>query len=170
NPAASSENETQAGLHEHVNRLADIASGSKYPPPPQELGTWHPLDAVIARHRVAATAGGPAMIIATDWRPLKTNTSHGFQMPKVVPSGIVVRECSLHEKDGKRWIRVPCKPQIDSKGRHRREPVTGKPANTPVVEILSKAERERFQKVALPAVDKLLGMTTSPNGAPDSRH
>jgi hypothetical protein len=62
----------------------------------------------------------------------------------------------LHERDGKRWVSLPSKPQIDSEGRQRKDPATGKPLWTPVVEIPGRAERERFQAAALAAIDVLL--------------
>ena len=103
------------------------------------------------------------MIVASDWRPFERNTLKGFVTLTLKPSGLVLRECSLHEKNGQQWIGLPGKPQIDSEGRHRKDPTTGKPAYTPIVEIAGKAERERFQAAALAAVDKLL-VTDSGNG------
>jgi hypothetical protein len=44
-----------------------------------------------------------------------------------VPGGIVLHECSLHQKDSKRWIGPPAKPQIGSEGRYRKDPNIGKP-------------------------------------------
>lgn len=90
------------------------------------------------------------------------NTLRGFVDLALSPSGLVLRECSLHEKDGKRWIGLPSKPQIDSEGRHRKDATTGRPLYSPVVEIAGKEERERFQRAALAAVDKLLGRGSAP--------
>ena len=75
------------------------------------------------------------MITASDWRPIGRNTLRGFCDLRLQPSGIMLHECSLHEKGGKRWIGLPA----------------------------GKAERERFQAAALAAVDRLLG-TQSGNG------
>ena len=97
------------------------------------------------------------MITATDWRPVTKNTLRGFLTLKLAPSGLVLKDCSLHEKGDKRWIGLPSKPQLDSDGRQRKDAATGKPLYTPSVEIVGKAERERFQEAALAAVDRLLG-------------
>lgn len=102
------------------------------------------------------------MITATDWRPVHRNTLQGFVTLKLSPSGIALRECSLHEKDGKRWIGLPAKPQIDSEGRHRKDPTTGKGLYTAIVEITGKDERERFQEASLAALDCLLGRGSAP--------
>jgi hypothetical protein len=98
------------------------------------------------------------MITASDWRSISKNTLLGFVTLTLSPSGLVLKECSLHARpDGKRWIGLPSRPQIDSEGRHRKDPATGKALWLPVVEIKDKAERERFQTAALVAIDKLRG-------------
>ena len=69
-----------------------------------------------------------------------------------------MRDCSVHERpDGKRWVGLPAKPVLDSEGRHRKDPATDKALWLPVVEIRGKSERERFQRAALAAIDKLRG-------------
>jgi hypothetical protein len=102
------------------------------------------------------------MITASDWRPQLQNTLQGFLTLTLSPSGIVLRECSLHEKDGKRWIGLPSKPQIGKDGRHRLDTTTDKKLYFPVVEIAGKEERSRFQAAALAAVDRLLGKGSAP--------
>jgi len=97
------------------------------------------------------------MIAASDWREVVKNSLQGFCVLTLSPSGIVLRDCALHKRDGKRWISLPSRPQLDSEGRHRKDPATGKALWLPVVEIKGKAERERFQNTALAAVDKLRG-------------
>jgi hypothetical protein len=88
--------------------------------------------------------------------PLTKNTLQGFVTLTLSPSGIVLHECSLHQKDGKRWIAFPSKPQIDSEGRLRKDPSTGKPLYSSIVEIIGKEERRSFQTAALAAVEQLL--------------
>jgi hypothetical protein len=98
------------------------------------------------------------MITASDWRAVVKNSLQGFCVLTLSPSGLVLRDCSVHERpDGKRWVGLPAKPQLDSEGRHRKDPASGKPLWLPLVEIKGKAERERFQRAALAAVDELRG-------------
>jgi hypothetical protein len=104
------------------------------------------------------------MITASDWRPLQRNPLLGFLTLTLVPSGIVLHDCGLHQKDGRRWIALPSKPQIDSKGRHSKGE-TGKGLYTPIVaEIAGKEERAQFQ-AALAAVDRLLAADEPTNPA-----
>src|SRR3954451_5576845 len=101
--------------------------------------------------------GGGAMIRASDWRPMQRNSLQGFVTLKLEPSGIVLHDCTLHQKDGREWIGLPGKPQMDREGQQRKDPNTGKVLYTPVVEISDKTQRERFQQAALAAVHELLG-------------
>lgn len=70
-------------------------------------------------------------------------------------SGLVINDCTLHEKDDRRWIGLPGKPQIED-GRQRTDPATGKGLYTPVIEIPDRDARSKFQELALAAVDRLL--------------
>jgi hypothetical protein len=96
------------------------------------------------------------VITAGDWRPRVSNTLRGFLALKLDPSGLVLRDCALHEKGDRRWIGLPGKPQVDAEGRVRKDPATGKTLYVPVVEIPDNDARERFQAAALAAIDRLL--------------
>jgi len=95
--------------------------------------------------------------VASDFREVLKNTLQGFCVLTLSPSGLILRDCALHDRDGKRWVALPSKPQIDADGPQRKDSPTGKPQWTPVVEIKGKAERERFQNAALAAIDALRG-------------
>ncbi len=100
-------------------------------------------------------------IKASNLRPIERNTLRAFVTLTLEPSGIVLNDCTLHRTvDGRQWIGLPGKPQLDADGRQRRDPGSGKALYTPVVEIQGKEARERFQAAALGAVDKLLGEGT----------
>jgi hypothetical protein len=94
------------------------------------------------------------MITASDFREITKNTLRGFCVLTLSPSGLVLRDCALHDRDGKRWVSLPSKPQIDSAGQLRKR---GKPLYASIVEIPGRAERERFQRAALAAIDALRG-------------
>jgi hypothetical protein len=97
------------------------------------------------------------MITASDYREVIKNMLRAFVVLTLFPSGLVLHDCTLHERDGKRWISLPSRPQLDLEGRQRKDATTGKPLWTPVVEIRGKDERERFQRAALAAIDALRG-------------
>jgi hypothetical protein len=95
-------------------------------------------------------------ITASNWRPISKNTLEGFLDLELRLSGPVLKECSVHRKDTKRWVGLPSRPQLGPEGRHRTDPTTGKRLYVSIVEIAGKTERERFQTAALAAVDALL--------------
>jgi hypothetical protein len=97
------------------------------------------------------------MIKASAWRSVVKNSLRGFVVLELSPSGLILNDCALHERAGKRWVSLPSKPQIDAEGRQRKDSNTGKPLWSPVVEIHGKDQRERFQRAALAAVDALRG-------------
>ena len=101
------------------------------------------------------------MITASGYREVVRNTLQGFITLTLSPSGILLKECTYHVRpDGRRWVGLPSKPQIDADGRHRKDPASGKALYTSIVEISGKAERERFEKAGIEAIDKLLGRGT----------
>jgi hypothetical protein len=91
---------------------------------------------------------------ATGWRPHSSGTLQGF-FDLDLPSGLTIRDCTLHEKGERRWIGLPGRPQIED-GRHRTDPATGKPAYVPVVEIRDRERRATFIKHALIALDRIV--------------
>jgi hypothetical protein len=109
-----------------------------------------------------ALAAEAAMIVASDWRPMERNTLQGFMTLTLSPSGLVLRECSLHVKGEKRWVGLPSKPQLDAEGKHRIDQATGNKLYTPITEFTGTEARRKFQAAALAAVDKLLGKGGAP--------
>ena len=93
---------------------------------------------------------------ATRWRPVRKGSLLGF-LSLHLDSGLVLRDCSVHRaSDGRLWLGLPAKPQLDREGRQARD-INGKRIYEPVVEIDDKARREIFQTQAVAAVTKLVG-------------
>lgn len=80
----------------------------------------------------------------SDWKPHQKNTLKGF-FTLTLPSGLVIRECMLHEKGESRWVGLPAKPYKKS---------DGSTSYTPMIDFTSKAARERFQGMAIEAFDQ----------------
>jgi hypothetical protein len=91
---------------------------------------------------------------AYGWRPLSSGTLQGF-FDIELASGLRLNDLTLHEQNGKRWVGLPGKPQLDSDGRHRIGD-NGKKLWSPVVEIPDRATRDRFTAEALAAVNRML--------------
>jgi DNA-binding cell septation regulator SpoVG len=84
--------------------------------------------------------------IARDWKPYQKNSLQGF-ISIELPSGLIVREITVHEKDGTRWLGMP------SKSYQKQDGTTGW---TPQVDFKDAQARSRFTREALKAIDKLL--------------
>ena len=85
---------------------------------------------VSTRESVQAQAS--ATIVACDWTARESNTLRGFCTLRL-PSGLVLHDCSVHQKGDRRWIGLPGRPALDSEGRQRTDPVSGKRVFMPCV-------------------------------------
>jgi hypothetical protein len=83
-----------------------------------------------------------------NWKPFQKNTMQGF-VDLVLPSGLILRSCTLHEKGNKRWIGMPAKSYTDDAGSTKW--VT-------MVDFTTKEGHARFQEAALEAVERYLGV------------
>ena len=84
----------------------------------------------------------------TNFRAYQKNTLQGFIDLVVTPPGIEIREATLHEKGGKRWIGLPAKPYTDREGKEAWSKIVAFPEN---------ADYSAFQQAALTAVDAYQG-------------
>lgn len=82
----------------------------------------------------------------TNFRKFEKGSLRGF-FDVELPSGIVLRECSLHEKDGKRWINPPSR-KIEKQGSQ----ATWKR----MVDFASSKTASQFRDAVLDALDTLL--------------
>jgi hypothetical protein len=79
------------------------------------------------------------------FRPYRKNTLQGFCDLQLVRTGLVIRDCCLHEKAGKYWISFPARSY------------PGKDGNTQWATLIEFADdagesREAFQHLAVAAV------------------
>jgi hypothetical protein len=98
-------------------------------------------------------------IVATNFRPLPKATLRGFVALALDPSGLVIKDCTVHRRDdGCEWIDMPGKPQLDQEGRQCRDEA-GKALYTNLIDFADKAAGERFQAAAIEALKVLRGST-----------
>jgi len=96
-----------------------------------------------------------AAMVASDYKSVPRGALRGF-FTLTLASGLVLRSCSLFEKDGRRWVGLPMAPQVDRDGRVKTD-TNGKPRYNRLVEFNSKAAFDRFQAEALAAVQAITG-------------
>ena len=81
-----------------------------------------------------------------EFRPYAKNTLVGF-IALELPSGLIIRDITLHERGDARWVSMPAK-QYEKDGER---------TWAPLVEFASKEVREKFQSSALAAFDAYMG-------------
>jgi hypothetical protein len=94
-------------------------------------------------------------IVASEWREIASGTLRALVTLVMTPPGLVLKDCSYHEHGGRRWVCLPVKPLLDSEGRQRRHPETGKKIIASVAQIATRSARDEFQREALAAIDRL---------------
>ena len=52
-------------------------------------------------------------IECTGWRPCERNTLCGFADIFLPSLHLEIRDYAVHEKNGKRWVQLPARPQLD---------------------------------------------------------
>jgi hypothetical protein len=90
------------------------------------------------------------MIRCTKFRPFRKNTLLGFCDLELSRTGLILRDCTLHEKCGKRWIAFPARSFIGHDGETKW---------TPLIEFAENAgeARKQFQHQAVDAVLAVAG-------------
>lgn len=77
------------------------------------------------------------------WRPFVKNTLRGFATVEL-PNGLVIRDVTVHVKNGKAWAGLPAKAQMDQEGNPRR--IDGKLQYTAVIEWRNRELSDRFSE------------------------
>lgn len=79
------------------------------------------------------------------YRSFEKHTLRGFVDLKMTQVGVTIRECTFHEKNGKRWIGMPARPYEKD----------GSTEWVPTV-VIDKSFNEVFQKAAIEALGAFL--------------
>lgn len=82
------------------------------------------------------------------FRKYEKNTLLAFVTLLLPSVGLEIRDCTLHFKDGKRWVNLPSRPYHDKE--------TGDLKYSYVCAFPDKKFYEAFQKQALTAIDQYL--------------
>jgi len=108
---------------------------------PQEL-TRSPA-AIVGRSK---QPNSRACATARDWRAINRKTVIG-SFTLELPSGLIIRDILLHEREGERWIQLPSKEWLAASGETR---------YSQLLEFRDDETKVSFRDLALTAVNKLL--------------
>lgn len=78
-----------------------------------------------------------------NFRKYEKNTLKGFFTAKLPKIFLEIRDCSLHQKDGKYWVNLPSKPYKDEEGNQKW---------SYIIKFTEKKIYERFQEEILGAL------------------
>lgn len=84
------------------------------------------------------------MIKISDFKTFERGSFKG-SFTVTLPSGLVIHECKLFEKDGRRWIGLPAKP-------FRTDDATGFKS---LVGFVNRSTAEQFREAVLDAIDEM---------------
>jgi hypothetical protein len=73
---------------------------------------------MLSTTKSAATNPGQRSVRISDWRPLDRNTLKGA-FTVVLPSGLIIHDVMVHEKNGERWLSFPAKEWEDARGNRQ---------------------------------------------------
>jgi hypothetical protein len=84
------------------------------------------------------------MIRCIRFRPYQKNTLQGFADLHLVRTGLIIKDCCFHEKNGKHWIGFPARPYQSQEGTT---------LWSPLIEFTGDGRaRAQFQQQAVAAV------------------
>ncbi len=86
-----------------------------------------------------------------NFRPQRSHTLFGFVTVFIPELHLRIIDCPGHEKNGKRWISLPAKPQVTRDGSVRRDD-RGKTAYSLVIEFTDRATRDAFSERVIAAL------------------
>jgi len=83
-------------------------------------------------------------IQVTGFREFKKNTLLGFATLRMTNIGLEIRDCTIHEKDGKKWVGLPSRQYTDQEGETK---------YSYIVHFYSDDVWKKFQSAALAALE-----------------
>jgi hypothetical protein len=102
-----------------------------------------PTEAELRAGERAVWGDRPTRMRVISFRPLVRNTLRGF-IEIELPSGLRVREISIHESHGKRWAGLPARPVLTADGRH--SVLNGKKQYASLLEWKSRDLSDEFSR------------------------
>jgi hypothetical protein len=95
------------------------------------------------------------MIRCIKFHPYEKNTLRGFADLELTHVGIILRDCSLHQKDDEQWVSFPARSYVGNDGVTHYQPM---------IEFVAGAKeaREQFQRQALKAIELFNKQTPEP--------
>ncbi len=86
----------------------------------------------------------------TEFTAVHRNSLRGFATV-VQPSGMILHDVAIHQRDGSAWASPASKPMLDRNGQQMKNE-DGKPLWVPIISFSSKAVRDKWSGAIIEAV------------------
>ena len=96
--------------------------------------------------------GDSHAVTCTAFKPFQRDTLQGFADLWLRSARLNIRGCAVHERNGKRWVQLPARPQLD-KDRQLVRDDADKIQYATVLEFDSREVADRFNAAALKAIE-----------------
>ena len=80
-----------------------------------------------------------------NFNPLRSNTLYGFADLVIPEACLRIRDATVHESYGKRWVGLPAKPQVDRDGTVRRD-ARGRIAYNSIIQFTDRRAADEFSR------------------------
>jgi DNA-binding cell septation regulator SpoVG len=100
----------------------------------------------MQNEKAAGGNGGHHKIIISDWKPHLKNSLQGF-FSATLPSGMVIHNLTVHEKNGSRWVGLPSREWTNNEGVKQ---------YAVLIEFADRGTADRFRDNLLEALDQHL--------------
>jgi hypothetical protein len=87
-----------------------------------------------------------------NFRPHRSGTLYGFVTVFIPQMYLRISDCTVHDKNGQRWVGLPARPQLTKDGSVRRDDQTGKTLYANILEITDRATRDAFSERTIAAL------------------
>ena len=93
---------------------------------------------------------GKVTVTCVEWKPITKNTLRGFCTVDFKELRLKIHEIAVHEKDSRRWVALPSKPQMRDGQPILNE--NGKPAYSNLMTFDSREIGDAFSRAVIDAV------------------
>jgi DNA-binding cell septation regulator SpoVG len=91
----------------------------------------------------------PPEFTISNWRPHQSGSLRGFFSTTIQSTKLIIHDCQLLEKSGRRWINLPSRP-YESQGERK---------YAPIIEFQTRDTADHFQTAVLAALSEYIAST-----------
>jgi hypothetical protein len=102
----------------------------------------------------------------TDWRGLRKNTLRGFATVKLPTIRLEIRDCAVHQFNGRTWVSMPARPMVDQSGNPVMNERTGKQDYFSFLRFTTRDAHDQFERQVIAELRRLHPDALDPDQGP----